>query len=273
MSDSESTYRPLTGLRAQLNSLLFDTSTTQGKILNRIIIVVIMVAVFLSMMDTVANVHNVWAAEFATAQRWIMIGFTIEYVLRVYAAPRRAHYMKGFNGIIDLLTILPLFLGMDGNALIRLLRLFRVVKVALHFPVVRALFLSLQGSMPMLLGVLGTIAMISVLMGNLINILEPETFPNAFDGAWWSLVTMSTVGYGDFVPQTPSGRMVAAALIMAGICMFAMVTAVISVRVGRMANMGTKCVGCNRAISSEFSYCPHCGSEQSDDIQLFDDED
>ena len=113
-----------------------------------------------------------------------------------------------------------------------------------------------------LLGVLGTIALISITMGNLVYILEPDTFKNAFEGTWWSLVTMSTVGYGDFVPQTPLGRIIAAGLIMSGICMFAMVTAVVSVRVGRMVHNAVRCERCNHGISPDYDFCPHCALPQ-----------
>jgi len=113
------------------------------------------------------------------------------------------------------------------------------------------------------LGVLGTIGLISVLVGNSIFILEPQTFANAFEGTWWSLVTMSTVGYGDFVPQTALGKTLAAALIMSGICMFAMITAVISVKVGRLVSHMNRCMSCNRGLPPDYTYCPHCAAPQS----------
>jgi len=127
---------------------------------------------------------------------------------------------------------------------------------------VRALFIPLKGSVQLLMGVLGTIGLISVLVGNAVYILEPQTFSDAFEGTWWSLVTMSTVGYGDFVPKTPIGKTLAASLIMSGICMFAMVTAVISVKVGRMVNHMNNCMSCKRGLSPDFAFCPHCAAAQ-----------
>jgi len=172
-------------------------------------------------------------------------------------------YMRSFNGVVDLITVLPLFLVGSSFVSIRLLRLARVIRVAVSIPVVRSLFASLRGSVRLLMGVLMTIGLISVLVGNLIFILEPMTFANAFEGSWWSLVTMSTVGYGDFVPHTALGKTLAAALIMSGICMFSMVTAVISVRVGRMINSVVQCAQCHHRIAEDFLYCPHCATPQS----------
>lgn len=192
----------------------------------------------------------------------MLVIFAIEYICRLYAARNRWQYMSSFYGIIDLVTVLPLFIVGDSFVLVRLLRLARVIRVAISFPVVRALFVSLQGSVQLLMGVLGTIGLISVLVGNAVYILEPQTFADAFEGTWWSLATMSTVGYGDFVPKTPIGKTLAAGLIMSGICMFAMVTAVISVKVGRMVNHMNHCMSCSRTLSPDYAYCPHCAAAQ-----------
>ncbi len=147
--------------------------------------------------------------------------------------------------------------------LVRLLRLARVTRASISFPVVRTLFVSLKASVKLLMGVLGTVGLISVLVGNSIYIPEPQTFADAFEGTWWSLVTMSTVGYGDFVPKTAIGKTLAAGLIMSGICMFAMVTAVVSIKVGRMVNHMQRCMACHRGLSPDYAFCPHYASPQA----------
>jgi len=258
----------MSGMRRLLNILLFEVRTVPGRFFNISMLLLIMGAVVVSMLDTVPGLHHAWGKGIESFQYWVLVAFAIEYVLRVYAARHRWTYIKGFNGIVDLITVLPLLLMGNSYVLIRLLRLTRVIRVAVSIPVVRALFTSLGGAMQLLAGVLGSIILISVLTGNIIFILEPGTFANAFEGTWWSLVTMSTVGYGDFVPQTPVGKSIAAALIMAGICMFAMVTAVISVRVGRMVNNAVRCGACGEAISQDFPYCPHCAAFQRRETTL-----
>lgn len=261
---SEEHHLQLTGLRKALNEILFDTRTLAGRITNWGMLALIMVVVIGSMINTVDAYNVKWGDQIHQFERWVLYAFAIEYVLRVYAARNRKHYILSFNGIVDLITVLPLFVVGDSFVLVRLLRLARVIRVAISFPVVRSLFASLRGSLKLLMGVLGTIGLISVMVGNMIYILEPETYSNAFEGTWWSLVTMSTVGYGDFVPQTAVGKMLAASLIMSGICMFAMVTAVISVKVGRMINNSAKCVSCNHGIAPDYLYCPHCATAQEE---------
>ena len=250
------------GLRFALNQLLFHVESGAGKWINVFILILIVVAVLASMFNTLPDFKAQYGDRIDHFQRYVLYAFAVEYFLRIIAARHPLGYIKSFNGIIDLVTILPLFFGTNSHVIIRLLRAIRIIRIAVYFPVVRALFASLKGSVQILMGVLGTIALISITMGNLVYILEPETFKNAFEGTWWSLVTMSTVGYGDFVPQTPVGRLIAAGLIMSGICMFAMVTAVISVRVGRMVHNAVRCNRCGHGISPDYDFCPHCALPQ-----------
>jgi len=252
----------LSGVRKALNIVLFDTRTLSGKLTNWLLLLLIIAVVVASMLATIHGVGEQWGSMISQFEMWVLYAFAAEYLLRVYAARNRKHYILSFNGLVDLMTVLPLFIVGGSMVMVRLLRLARVIRIAISFPVVRALFASLKGSAQLLLGVLGTILLISVLIGNMIYILEPGTFANAFEGTWWSLVTMSTVGYGDFVPKTGLGKMVAAGLIMSGICMFAMVTAVIAVKVGQMVNNSVRCRGCQHGISDNYLYCPHCAAPQ-----------
>ncbi len=259
---AEAVAAELRGLRRQLNILLFEVGTPVGRLFNLTMLLLIVAAVIVSMLDTLPRLHARWGAQFGRFEHQVLVLFAVEYVLRVYAARWRWRYVKSFSGIVDLLTVLPLFLTGQSYAVVRLLRLARIIRVAIFVPVVRALFASLAGSTRFLLGIMGTVILISVFAGNIAHILEPSTFTNAFEGAWWALVTMSTVGYGDYVPDSAAGQIIAAGLILSGICIFAMATAVISVRVGRVVISNRRCASCAEAISQDFLYCPHCGEEQ-----------
>lgn len=258
-------------IRQTFRTMLFDIETTAGMAFNATILVLIMLAVIASMASTVVEIQRQWGNSIAAFERGVLVFFAIEYMLRIYAAEDRWRYIRSFNGIVDLITVLPLLVAENSMVIIRILRLARVIRVAVSIPVVRSLFASLKGSMRLLGGVLLTIALISILVGNLAYILEPQTFRNAFEGTWWSLVTMSTVGYGDVVPHTPAGKLIATLLILSGICMFAMVTAVISVKVGRMVNRIALCASCRHRIADDFSYCPYCASPQPKPNTLYDD--
>ncbi|TLS78211.1 ion transporter [Mariprofundus erugo] len=260
-------------LREVLNRYLFDMSWTGGKLVNYSILLLIITTVLTSMFNTLPEVNETWGAEIVDFQIVVLYVFLAEYVLRIYAARERKKYALGFYGIVDLLTVLPLFFGNSGSALMRLFRLIRIIRLGHYFPILVTLFRSVSDAKGMILAVLATIMAVSVLTGNLAYLLEPETFKNAFVGTWWSLVTMSTVGYGDLVPKSSGGMILGGVLILLGICVVAMMTAVIAVRVGRMVNMTNKCFECSKPVAAEHRYCPHCGQDQSDNIDLFTDDD
>jgi len=260
------------GFRAKLHVILFEVRTPLGKAVNYFILSLIVAVVFASMLGTVPEVAARWSAEIAWFEIAVLYVFLLEYVARIYSAKHRWDYIRSFNGVVDLLTVLPLLAGAQGSVAIRLLRLLRLIKITTFFPALKALLVSVSGALNLLFAVVGTIALVSLFVGNMIYVIEPETFGNAFHGLWWSLVTMSTVGYGDFVPHTTLGKILAGFLILTGILMFAMVTAVISVRVGRMVHMNARCLSCDKQISPEYEYCPFCGDNQADDIDLFGDD-
>jgi len=271
-SASDHEVRKNTDFKKVLNGYLFDMSTRGGKIVNYSILAMIITTVLFSMFNTVSDIHQAWGDQIRSFQMVVISIFLIEYLLRVYAAKNRREYIFGFYGVVDFLTVLPIVFGNPGSAIMRLARLIRIVKLAQYFPVLTSLMRSVSDAVNMIFAVLATIAAVSIFAGNLVYILEPETFDNAFIGAWWSLVTMSTVGYGDLVPHTAAGMALGGVLILVGICVVAMMTAVIAVRVGRMVNMTNQCFGCDKSISSEYVFCPYCGQDQSDDIDLFTDD-
>jgi voltage-gated potassium channel len=271
-SSSDATAHQSRDIKELLHRYLFNMNSHAGKITNYSILAMIITSVLFSMFNTLPDIHHEWGEKIFSFQMFILYVFLFEYLLRIYAAKSRLKYMFGFYGIIDLLTVLPLAFGSPGSAIMRLCRLFRILNLASYFPVLATLLRSVSGAMNMILAVLATIAAVSVFSGNLAYMIEPETFRNAFIGTWWSLVTMSTVGYGDLVPHTAVGMALGGALILIGVCVVAMMTAVIAVRVGRMVNMTNKCFECEKPVSSEFSFCPHCGQDQSDEIDLFTDD-
>jgi len=269
LTSAQTVSKQQSRLRLRLNHYLFGMDNPVGKFVNYSILALILASVFLSMLDTLASIHGHWNATITAFQIGVLWLFMCEYLLRVYAAHDRQKYIFSLYGIVDLLTVLPLLFGGPGSAIMRLARLVRIMKLTQYFPVLGTLLRSVSGATHMIMAVIVTIAAVSVFAGNLAYMIEPQTFHNAFIGTWWSLVTMSTVGYGDLVPHSGGGMALGAALILIGICVVAMMTAVIAVRVGRMVNMNKKCFECEKTISSEYDFCPHCGQDQSDEIDLF----
>ena len=195
--------------------------------------------------------------------------FAIEYSLRIYAAKKPLAYIFSFYGVIDLLTWLPLLLLGDATLAIRLLRVLRLLKLIRYLKALHLFLSSLKDALEIMLVVAFTIMIIIAISGNLIFIFEPETVENAFIGSWWSLVTMTTVGYGDIVPVTTSGKILASLLMVTGITIFAMLTGTISVKISQIVNRSHRCSSCNSWIAASHKFCPHCAQEQLSEAEQY----
>ncbi|MDQ6951421.1 MAG: ion transporter [Mariprofundales bacterium] len=247
--------------RQRLNIVLFSFRCRAGRFVNYTIGVCILIGVLAAMTETVPYYEQRYGHMLRASELFFTILFTIEYALRILSAGRPLKYIISFNGIVDMSAVLPLLIDGHSTLIIRLLRVVRLIKLASYLPALTALFRAMKDVVSLMMMVIIAIILMSLLAGNLIFIVEPQTFHSAFEGTWWSLVTMSTVGYGDLFPVTLGGRLVASVVILCGMTMFAMATAVVSVRVGRHLLETGKCKVCHHSIGDDYFYCPHCGSQ------------
>lgn len=152
-------------------------------------------------------------SEFATANLFFCISFLGEYALGLALVDNRRAYLRDFAKLTDLVSSIPfgyLFQGLRIVRLFRVLRLARVMWRARRF----------KGKGAKLLRVVGMIGSLTFAGAMALRIVEPNAAPNLFSAVWWSVVTLSTVGYGDIMPATGAGRVVAMTLIFAGIGVF-----------------------------------------------------
>ena len=249
-------------LRARLNRHLFDLGTPEGRRTNRVIMLLIVMSVLISMLGTLHGLPS-QARALITAFEYIVSGlFAFEYILRLYAARDPIGYAKSIYGLVDLASFLPMFLFSDPGLAVRLLRVLRLLKLVRYLRALQLFLVSLADVADIVLVVAAAIFLVVLIGGNLIYTLEPEHFGNAFRGAWWALVTMTTVGYGDIVPETSAGKLVAAVLMVLGLALFAMLTGTISVKIAHALAYHRQCWKCHRHISQEFRFCPYCGADQ-----------
>jgi len=245
--------------RKRINTWLFDLSNPVGKRLNLIIMVFIVCGAFVSMLETLQHITDRWESVIQTLSIIVTVLFCIEYLLRIYAANSPLRYMFSIYGVIDLLAVLPAIVMGDFNTAIRLLRVLRLLKLIRYLKALELFIASLQDVFEIMLVSVIAIIIIVLLGGNLIFYLEPVNVSNAFEGAWWALVTMTTVGYGDIVPHTPAGQLVASFLMMFGLGMFAMLTGTISVKIAHILSHKTLCPSCDRPLDEKSIFCNFCG--------------
>jgi voltage-gated potassium channel len=197
--------------------------------------------------ETVASVAASWGPELEAFNRFSVLVFTIEYLLRLWSAveiplfarmpPWRARLKFALRPmmIIDLMAVLPWYLHrilpFDFRAL-RMLRLFRLLKLVRYSPALQTLKRVVAHEYRALLGAL-LVMMIGLLFAStIIYMLEHHAQPDKFgsipDAAWWALATLTTVGYGDIVPITPWGKVFGGVVMILGVCMFALPIAIIA---------------------------------------------
>jgi voltage-gated potassium channel len=166
----------------------------------------------------------------ATAANWVIwIGFTLEFVAILVVAPRklaalRAHWLEALIVVITPPFIPGVFSAFRAARLIRLLRLVRLGVLGSRAMRAAHVFTSREGFryVSLLTGLLVIVA------GATISVADSEDFPNLGVGIWWAMTTVTTVGYGDVVPHTVPGRIVAGCLMLVGIGFLSMLTATIA---------------------------------------------
>ena len=162
--------------------------------------------------------------------------FSLEYLIRLYIAKSKMRFVFSFYGIIDLLAILPFYLalGFDLRSarVLRFLRLFRIIKLIRYNKAIRRF----QNAFIMIKQELIMFSVVSLILFYLSavgiyyfeNSVQPEAFSSIFSSLWWSVVTLTTVGYGDIVPITIGGRIFTFIILMIGLGIIAIPSGIIS---------------------------------------------
>jgi voltage-gated potassium channel len=187
-----------------------------------------------------------------TAQAWLhgfdlfsVAVFTVEYLLRIYFARPRRQYIFSFFGIIDLLAILPFYvgLGVDVRSIraFRLLRLLRILKVARYSAAVQRFYVALRIAKEELIVYLSATLVLLYLSALGIYYFEhdaqPDKFTSVFDALWWAVATFTTVGYGDVYPVTAGGRLFTFFVLLIGLGIVSVPTGIIAAALAKARQM------------------------------------
>ena len=267
------TEGPYTGVRGRVHEVIFESDTPSGKSFDVVLILTILASVAVVMAETVESVRAEHGALLVRAEWTFTILFTIEYALRLWCVRRPGHYARSFFGIVDLLAILPTYLslvvpGAQAMLLIRtvrLLRIFRVLKLAHYVRESETLVRALYASRRKILVFLFAVFTLVVVFGALMYYVEgPQNgFTSIPRGVYWAVVTMTTVGYGDIAPGTDLGQAIAALIMVLGYGIIAVPTGIVTAEMtrGTLVVSGQACPSCSReGHDPDAAYCKFCGS-------------
>jgi voltage-gated potassium channel len=260
--------------RQKLHTIIFESDTPAGQAFDIALIVAIITSVAAVIAESIPSVNANWGRELFALEIGFTALFTVEYILRLISVRRPLHYATSAFGIIDFLAFAPtwamvifppaqLFLTIR---LLRLLRIFRVLKLTEYLFEAGIIAEALRASRRKIFVFLFTVLTLVVIIGALIHVIEgPENgFTDIPTSMYWTVVTLTTVGYGDISPSTPLGRILAAAVMIMGYSIIAVPTGIVTSEFTALRYRGPSrqtCPSCGRDGHDEDArHCKHCGT-------------
>ena len=274
--------------RQRLHEIIFEAETPAGKAFDVGLFVAIGVSITAVMLESIESISTNarYAVYLRTVEWWLTALFTMEYILRLICVGRPLRYAFSFFGIVDLLALLPGWIAlMSWGATpsrtsslmairgLRLLRVFRVLKLAQYLTEARTLMVSLKRTRAKIVVFFTFVMIVVLLLGSALYFVEgPSGDASKRDGAinsipegmYWAIVTVTTVGYGDVVPQTVAGKALSALAMLVGYSIIVVPTGIVTAEVIAASHGGISthaCPSCSAdGHDGDAFYCKYCGA-------------
>jgi voltage-gated potassium channel len=250
-------------LRPRVHEIIFESDTRAGRLFDATLLWVILLSVAAVILESVPSIRQRYGEELRVVEWVFTVLFTVEYLVRLLVLRRPLGYVFSFFGLVDLLSFVPTYVSLfvpGAQALsavraFRVIRLFRIFKLVSHMREAKVIVTALRLSRPkivvFMLGIIGIV----VTMGSVIYLVEGEEngFTSIPRGIYWAIVTVTTVGYGDMVPRTFFGQVIASVAMILGYAIIAVPTGIVAADL----NQATRQLSSGQA-------CPSCGVEGHD---------
>lgn len=253
-------------LKQKIFDVIFEADTPYGKLFDISLLLLILVSVGLVMLESIPAINARHHTTLVSLE-WILTSlFTLEYLLRIYCVKNRWRYVFSFYGIIDLLSILPFYLGLffptskylSSIRILRLLRIFRIFNLTRFTRGRNVLVLGLRESKDKIIVFLSFVILIVVVIGSIMYMVEhdhPESgFTSIPISIYWAIVTLTTVGYGDISPVTGLGQFLASVVMIIGYGVIAVPTSIVTMEMNKAAKMKDE-------IPTNTERCRNCGDD------------
>ncbi len=250
-------------LKDKLYEIIFEADTRSGKTFDVALLIIILFSVILVMLESIQSIRNQYHTLLIIFE-WTITGiFTFEYLLRIWVVKRSWGYIFSFYGIIDFLAVIPTFLGLLVAGyqsllvirILRLLRVFRILKLTRYSRAGRSMASAIWASREKISVFIFFVLILVVIIGTLMYLIEGEAsgFKSIPVSIYWAVVTLTTVGYGDISPVTPTGQFLASIVMIMGYAIIAVPTGIVT---AEMIKPSTR---------KNTQICPHCLYDKHDD--------
>ena len=253
-------------LRKQIAFYFKDTETKLGLWLDLTILGLILLSSFIFVAQTYP-IGKQLKTSLEAIDFLILIAFTLEYILRVWSAEKPKEYLFSFFGIIDLIAILPLFIGWTDIGFIRVFRWFRILRIIRFWKIEkRILGFKTEDSIVFARIFLTLFTLIFVYAGLIYQVehqINSDRLVNFFDAFYFVVVTMTTVGYGDVTPLSEAGRVMTVLMIFTGVLFIPWQLSELIAQVVKTSTLvEQKCTNCNLSRHDpDALFCKQCGTQ------------
>ncbi len=266
--------RPQAGWRLRLYTIIFEADTRAGRLFDLALIGLILLSIGVVMADSTASLRAEHGVLLSVLE-WTLTGlFSAEYLARLLCVRRPWRYARSFYGVIDLLAVLPTYLAVlvpGLHALIdvrvlRLLRIFRILKLGAYVAEYGALGAALWATRRKILVFLTFVLMMAVVLGTLMYVVEGPAngFSSIPVSVYWAITTVTTVGFGDITPKTDLGRLISSAMMLLGWGTLAVPTGIVSAEFAARRGQEPTTRHCPECLSEghlpSARYCRDCGA-------------
>mgnify|MGYP001402358825 FL=1 len=203
-------------MKKQLRDIIEDNTSPSGKIFDYFIQILIFLSLFAVSLETLPDKSFILTKLLELFEIFCLTVFSIEYLLRIVVAKKRFKYIFSFYGIVDFLAVAPFFFPTKEIIDLRFLRAFRIFRLFRALKLIRyskainrlttAIDIVKEELVLFFVIILILIFMVSAGIYFFENEAQPDIFKSIFHSMWWSIVTLTTVGYGDAYPITMGGK-------------------------------------------------------------------
>lgn len=251
--------------KVKVHEIIFEADTKWGKFFDVVLLWAILLSVIAVMLETVESIQVNYGEALFVIEWFFTILFSIEYILRIASVGKPFKYIFSFMGLVDLLSLIPTYLSLivvGSHYLlvirtIRLLRIFRILKLTRYVTEANKLKNALKASAVKIVVFIGGVIVLVLILGSVMYIVEgPKNgFTSIPTSMYWTIVTITTVGYGDIAPLTILGQSIASIIMLIGYGIIAVPTGIVTAQMALERNK-------TKEITTQS--CPECSKEGHD---------